>query len=110
LHSEVERVATNLGMPTRSEIDTMGKRLHEVRREARQHAELLPGLADEVVALRAEVARLQQRALDSGATTRRSAGGKASGKPARKRAAKTANKPRTKTASKRSPSSRKEKA
>ena len=56
---EVERVATDLGMPTRTEIDSMGKRLHALHRDAKNHAEVLPGLVAEVAALRAEVERLK---------------------------------------------------
>lgn len=56
---EVERVATDLGMPTRTEIDSMGKRLHALQRDARNQAEALPDLIVEVAALRAEVARLK---------------------------------------------------
>jgi class III poly(R)-hydroxyalkanoic acid synthase PhaE subunit len=59
LQREVERVATDLGMPTRTEIDSMGKRLHELRREAKNRAETLPDLVAEVAALRAEVERLK---------------------------------------------------
>ncbi|HKZ12095.1 MAG TPA: class III poly(R)-hydroxyalkanoic acid synthase subunit PhaE [Rhodanobacteraceae bacterium] len=67
---EVERVATDLGMPTRTEIDSMGKRLHALHRDAKNHAEVLPELMAEVAALRAEVERLKT--------------GGAPGKPARK--------------------------
>jgi len=56
---EVERVATDLGMPTRTEIDSMGKRLHALHRDAKNQAEALPGLVAEVAALRAEVERLK---------------------------------------------------
>jgi hypothetical protein len=56
---EVERVATDLGMPTRTEIDSMGKRLHALHRDAKNQAEVLPGLVAEVAALRAEVERLK---------------------------------------------------
>jgi class III poly(R)-hydroxyalkanoic acid synthase PhaE subunit len=56
---EVERVATDLGMPTRTEIDSMGKRLHALHRDAKNHAEVLPELMAEVAALRAEVERLK---------------------------------------------------
>lgn len=59
LQREVERVATDLGMPTRSEIDSMGKRLHELHRDAKNRAETLPDLVAEVAALRAEVERLK---------------------------------------------------
>lgn len=56
---EVERVATDLGMPTRTEIDSMGKRLHALHRDAKNRAETLPDLVAEVAALRAEVERLK---------------------------------------------------
>ncbi|TAN03912.1 MAG: class III poly(R)-hydroxyalkanoic acid synthase subunit PhaE [Rhodanobacteraceae bacterium] len=56
---EVERVAVDLGMPTRTEIDSMGKRLHALHRDAKDRAEALPGLVAEVAALRAEVERLK---------------------------------------------------
>jgi class III poly(R)-hydroxyalkanoic acid synthase PhaE subunit len=56
---EVERVAVDLGMPTRTEIDSMGKRLHELHRDAKNRAEGLPDLIAEVAALRAEVEKLK---------------------------------------------------
>ncbi|TAM98363.1 MAG: class III poly(R)-hydroxyalkanoic acid synthase subunit PhaE [Rhodanobacteraceae bacterium] len=59
VQKEVERVATDLGMPTRTEIDSMGKRLHALHRDAKNQAETLPGLVAEVAALRAEVERLK---------------------------------------------------
>jgi hypothetical protein len=55
VQEEVERVATDLGMPTRTEIDSMGKRLHEVRRELKQRDEVTAELA----ALRAEIEKLK---------------------------------------------------
>jgi GTP-binding protein EngB required for normal cell division len=61
VQKEVERVATDLGMPTRTEIDSMGKRLHALHRDAKNQAETLPDLVAEVAALRAEVERLKQR-------------------------------------------------
>lgn len=59
VQKEVERVATDLGMPTRTEIDSMGKRLHALHRDAKNNAETLPDLVAEVAALRAEVERLK---------------------------------------------------
>ncbi|MGH8184679.1 MAG: class III poly(R)-hydroxyalkanoic acid synthase subunit PhaE [Rhodanobacteraceae bacterium] len=56
---EVERVAIDLGMPTRTEIDSMGKRLHDLHRDARNRAEMMPDLVAEVAALRVEVERLK---------------------------------------------------
>ena len=60
VQQEVERVAIDLGMPTRTEIDSIGKRLHETRRELKRQAEAAPDLAAEVAALRAEVEKLKQ--------------------------------------------------
>lgn len=57
---EVERVATELGMPTRSEVDSIGERLQALRREVRAAAGAgRAGLAAEVAALREEVAALK---------------------------------------------------
>jgi len=57
IQKEVERVATDLGMPTRSEINSIGERLQALRREVRERrATADDGLADEVAALRAEFA------------------------------------------------------
>ena len=64
LQREVERVAVDLGMPTRTEIDSIGKRLHELHRDAKNRAESLPDLAAEVAALRAEVERLKAGGAD----------------------------------------------
>ena len=35
IQQEVERIATDFGMPTRSELDSIGQRLHDLRREVR---------------------------------------------------------------------------
>lgn len=62
IQASVERYCNDLGMPTRSEIDSIGKRLQEVRREVRRNGEATGdsnGLADEVAALRREVAELK---------------------------------------------------
>ena len=59
VQEEVERVATDLGMPTRTEIDSMGKRLHEIRRELKRQAEAAPDIAAELAALRAEIEKLK---------------------------------------------------
>ncbi|SRR5579883_1332692 len=69
VQEEVERVATDLGMPTRTEIDSMGRRLHEVRRELKQRDELAAELAE----LRAEIEKLKgSRAAKSPAKATRS--------------------------------------
>jgi len=61
IQQEVERVAVDLGMPTRSEIDSIGERLQALRREVRQRgAETAgKGLAREVASLRSELAALK---------------------------------------------------
>jgi hypothetical protein len=87
VQKEVERVATDLGMPTRTEIDSMGKRLHALHRDAKDHAEVLPGLLAEVAALRAEVERLK-------------AGGKSAAPQAARKAKKTASRKSTNPAAK----------
>jgi class III poly(R)-hydroxyalkanoic acid synthase PhaE subunit len=68
IHAEVERIGTDLGMPTRSEIDSIGERLQATRREVRtQRGELDGKLAGEIAALRAELAALR-RTVNAGAT------------------------------------------
>jgi class III poly(R)-hydroxyalkanoic acid synthase PhaE subunit len=57
---EIERIATDLGMPTRSELDSIGQRLQEVRREMRRGGNAdSSALAGEVAALRREVGALK---------------------------------------------------
>ena len=61
IQQEVERIATDFGMPTRSELDSIGQRLHDLRRELRNggRAEGSDDLAREVDRLRREVAALK---------------------------------------------------
>jgi poly[(R)-3-hydroxyalkanoate] polymerase subunit PhaE len=61
IQQEVERMATDFGMPTRSELDSIGQRLHDLRREVRNgaRADGSPDLASEVDRLRREVAALK---------------------------------------------------
>jgi class III poly(R)-hydroxyalkanoic acid synthase PhaE subunit len=57
---EVERISTDFGMPTRSELDSIGQRLHDLRREVRNGAAGdSSALAREVESLRREVAELK---------------------------------------------------
>ncbi|RAO75053.1 poly(R)-hydroxyalkanoic acid synthase subunit PhaE [Dyella jiangningensis] len=56
---QLEATCRELGMPTRSEVSALGKRLHELRREVRGH-QAAP-VSDEVAALRAEVAALKRQ-------------------------------------------------
>jgi polyhydroxyalkanoate synthesis regulator phasin len=54
---QTEQCCRELGMPTRSEVASLGQRLQEVRRELRSR----PAPADALAALRAEVAALKRR-------------------------------------------------
>jgi len=59
---EVERISSDLGIPTRSEIDTIGERLQALRREFRDEREAsadIGALTAEVAALREEVAAMK---------------------------------------------------
>lgn len=61
IQQEVERIATDFGMPTRSELDSIGQRLHDLRREMRSGSSTgeSSDLAREVAELRREVAALK---------------------------------------------------
>jgi len=59
IQQEVERVGVDLGMPTRTELNSVHKRLHELRRELRgsRSAET----SGQIEALRAEVLQLREQ-------------------------------------------------
>jgi class III poly(R)-hydroxyalkanoic acid synthase PhaE subunit len=85
VQAEIERVGTDLGMPTRTELNSVHKRLHELRREFRNAngadaAEQIGQLREEVRRLRAQ---LDARASDTApkATVAKTAAAKA--EPAR---------------------------
>ena len=61
MQRETERTTGELGMPTRSEVNSIGKRLHELRREFRAANELgtVSELQQEIASLRAEVNALR---------------------------------------------------
>jgi hypothetical protein len=59
---QLEAVCRELGMPTRSEVTALGKRLQEMRRELR--AASVANASDEVSGLRAEVAALKRKLSD----------------------------------------------
>ncbi len=59
---QLDAVCRELGMPTRSEVTALGKRLQELRREVRASSSTTG--ADEVSALRAEVAALKRQLAD----------------------------------------------
>jgi polyhydroxyalkanoate synthase subunit PhaE len=58
IQAEVERIGTDLGMPTRTELNSVHKRLHDLRREFRDAGGA--GAAAEIEALRAEVEQLKR--------------------------------------------------
>lgn len=91
--SEVEKVSNDLGVPTRTEIDSIGKRVHELHRAAKNRAEDDAALREEIAALRAEVEKL--KGTKPNAVTPKVAkpiAAKPKAAPARKRAAKPATK------------------
>jgi polyhydroxyalkanoate synthesis regulator phasin len=55
---QVERLTRQAGMPTRTEVDSLGERMHAMRRDVRR----MHGLLADVEALRAEVAALRAAA------------------------------------------------
>ena len=60
LQQQVERIGTELGMPSRSELDSIGERLQALRREVRERGNgASDALADEVARLREEFATLK---------------------------------------------------
>jgi class III poly(R)-hydroxyalkanoic acid synthase PhaE subunit len=65
LQQEVERIGVDLGMPTRSELNSVHKRLHDLRRELRDSQEALrnadhDGPDAEIAAMRAEIDDLRR--------------------------------------------------
>lgn len=61
---QLETMCRELGVPTRSEVSALGKRLHELRRDLRGQG--ASPVLDEVAALRAEVAALKRQLSDKG--------------------------------------------
>ena len=63
IQAEVERIGTDLGMPTRSELNSVHQRLHDLRREVRdgKGAQIdTSELEAEIATLRAEMRQLKQ--------------------------------------------------
>ncbi len=65
LQQEVERIGVDLGMPTRTELNSVHKRLHDLRRELRNSQEAQSDLAPdgrdaEIAAMRAEIDDLRR--------------------------------------------------
>jgi class III poly(R)-hydroxyalkanoic acid synthase PhaE subunit len=74
LQQEVERIGVDLGMPTRTELNSVHKRLHDLRRELRdsQEAQRDPGQDGrdaEIAAMRAEIDDLRRLVENSGSTS-----------------------------------------
>jgi hypothetical protein len=82
VQQEVERIATDFGMPTRSEINSIGERLQALRREVRGLG-AGDALAGEIAALREEFAAFKAGAKRAQASTEHAAAAKpAAPKPA----------------------------
>jgi hypothetical protein len=96
VQAEVERIGTDLGMPTRTELNSVHKRLHELRRELRAAGSAVA--TAEIETLRSEVKALREalRAKESrpAANTPAKAKTRVVATPARKRVAAAA-KPRS---------------
>ena len=97
VQKEVERVANDLGMPTRAEVDSIGQRLQALRREFRERGSDAAGdLAREVDRLRREVAELKaaSEAADAPATPPSSRRVRKPARPSGRGTAKAAAQPR----------------
>ena len=96
MQAEVERIGVDLGMPTRSELNSVHKRLHELRRELRNGPLAPPQESHEdvITQLRAEVDELKRLVINSAAaakpTARKSRTAQAAAKSATKAAPKAA--------------------
>ena len=67
VQQQVENAARELGMPTRSEVDTLGKRLHDLRRQVRQLESRLAAADGPAGALRNPVAVAEAPAAQTAA-------------------------------------------
>lgn len=56
---QLDALCRDMGLPTRSEVTALGKRMHELRREVRENQ--APQANDDVASLRAEVAALKRQ-------------------------------------------------
>jgi hypothetical protein len=78
MQQEVERIAVDLGMPSRTELNSVHKKMHEMRRELRETQEgRQAGAADgrdaELAAMRAEIDDLRRLLVNSSPATRAAA-------------------------------------
>ncbi|MGN6741253.1 poly(R)-hydroxyalkanoic acid synthase subunit PhaE [Dyella sp.] len=89
MQQQLEELCRQLGLPTRSEVDSLGKRLQELRRE--QRAASGGSTASELAALRAELAALKKQLAAVGASAGAAPPPAANGnKPAARKSAKKA--------------------
>ncbi len=58
-HQQLDALCRDMGLPSRSEVTALGKRVHELRRELREGR--APQREDELTTLRAEVAALKRQ-------------------------------------------------
>lgn len=92
VQAEVERLGAELGMPTRSELNSVHQRLHGLRRELRATG---AGAAEAAIqALRDEVKTLREALRTKASTSTATAKPKSRGAAARKRVAAVAKPPR----------------
>lgn len=78
IQQEVERIGVDLGMPTRSELNSVHQRLHELRRTLRRRDDdALVELRRELERLRTEVEALRRRPAQAKPASARSAARKA---------------------------------
>jgi class III poly(R)-hydroxyalkanoic acid synthase PhaE subunit len=97
VQGEVEKLCSELGMPTRSEVDSIGQRLQALRREFREEREAGAGngdLAAELDSLRRELAGLKSgQGKQAGKTkSRKSTRAAVAAKPAKAKKSAKANK------------------
>ena len=70
MQQEVERIGVDLGMPTRTELNSVHKRMHDLRRELRENQEAQrdpasDGRDEEIAAMRAEIDDLRRLVANS---------------------------------------------
>jgi class III poly(R)-hydroxyalkanoic acid synthase PhaE subunit len=94
---EVERIGRELGMPTRTELDSLSKRVHDLRRELRDGvgANDAGTVEAEIASLRDEVAALKKNLAQAGAKNAAASKPAPAGVVAPKAAAPSTAKPKT---------------
>jgi beta-phosphoglucomutase-like phosphatase (HAD superfamily) len=99
---QTEQLCQQLGVPTRSEVSSLGERLQALRREFRaSHAPKAEGHAEEIMALRRELTALK-RQISNGSATASSAKKAAPAKPSTSAVKKSVSKTSTRMAPRKS--------